>query len=73
MNATSVWWITCFLFLVIDFFSFELQVTYLMDSMTNLETEALKRKKRLEALRNQQQQDQRQQTNESKETTPLPK
>ena len=44
-----------------------------MDNMTNLESEALKRKKRLEALRNRQQQDQREQTNEPEEATPLPK
>ena len=57
----------------IFFLSFEWQVTDSMASMTNLESEALKRKQRLEALRNQQQQDQRRQTDESNETTPLPK
>ena len=42
-----------------------------MENMTNLESEALKRKKRLEALKNGQQQKQ-QQTDESKEKV-LPK
>nr|CAG4642954.1 EOG090X0KZ2 [Evadne anonyx] len=44
-----------------------------MENMTNLESEALKRKKRLEALRNRQQQDRREPTNESEEATSLPK